>query len=254
MNYKNALQVIDPSRALGIMKMNQETSGAYIKFDSLCGHKALVKTFGDKKNLWYCPDCKTGGNIISLYIKQMGVQYDEAVRQLVELAGTTQAPITDELSLNYELQYLKGLEKLDISEEFCKEYGIGQPKGKTMLSGCLAFTVKNEEGMKVAYYGINLNSLKNVFHKSFNPELYLFNIDKALKAKKAVVVNSLLTWIAYESTGTTAVCNFGLPYLSAHQLKLLGMLDEFEFDSSFMAKFAIDFFNAGFIPTFKRDS
>jgi hypothetical protein len=44
-----------------------------------------------------------------------------------------------------------------------------------MLSGCVAFTVHDENGNKIAYYGIRMKDLKPVFHSSFNPELYLYN-------------------------------------------------------------------------------
>ena len=64
--------------------------------------------------------------------------------------------------------------KEGFDEERCKKLGVGKPKGKTMLSGCLAFTVYRE-GKKIAYYGIRLSDRSPAYHKSFNPELYLYN-------------------------------------------------------------------------------
>ena len=41
-----------------------EQKGAYIYFPCRCGDKKVIKAFGEKKNIYYCPKCKDimGGN------------------------------------------------------------------------------------------------------------------------------------------------------------------------------------------------
>ena len=58
----------------------------------------------------------------------------------------TAKPIAEEISRSYDLGYPKFLEEQGIPDALCKEYGIGQPKGRTMLAGCVAFTVHGAEG------------------------------------------------------------------------------------------------------------
>jgi len=235
MLYKQALQAIDPLKALNAMGLNPEVTGSYLKFDCFCGKKAMLKLFGVKKNLWYCPDSKHGGNIISLYIKQMGVEYKDAVRQLVQSSGISPPPVTEELSLTYNLVCTKEVKNLGIDEEFCKQYEIGVPKGKTMLSGCLTFLIRNEEGKKIAYYGLNLKSGKQVFAKSFNPELYLYNFHRT--NGEAILVTSFYDWIRFTLDGKTAICNFSLPYLSDRQQSLIQQLNRLTVYSCEMLEF-----------------
>ncbi len=59
-------------------------------------------------------------------------------------------------------------------KKLCEKLGVEKPKGKTMLSGCVAFTVYSA-GKKIVYYGIRLSDQNPVCHKSFNPELCLYN-------------------------------------------------------------------------------
>ncbi len=40
---------------------------------------------------------------------------------------------------------------ISISEQLATDIGVGVPQGKTMLSGCVAFTIHDEQGMKIAY-------------------------------------------------------------------------------------------------------
>jgi len=60
-----------------------------------------------------------------------------------------------------------------------------------MLSGCIAFAVHNESGMKVAYYGIQMKDRKPKFHTSFNPENYLYNFHRIEKTNDLVVCTDL---------------------------------------------------------------
>jgi hypothetical protein len=166
-------------------------------------------------------------------MKMAGVEWNEAKNLLEGKAVTYPAArIQKELTLEYELQYNKFLEAQGISEEVVREYGIGVPKGKTMLSGCIAFTVHNENGNKIAYYGIRMKDLKPVFHKSFNPELYLYNYHRIEPETDVHFTTDIFDCVRILSLGRQSVCNFGLPYLSTEQLSLLQRLKYLSFDYS----------------------
>jgi hypothetical protein len=189
MNYKESLQAIDPLKAFKALNISADQQGSYIYYPcTSCGRQAVIKACGDKKNVWYCPECKDKGHIISLVLSVMSEtdsepwDYEKAKRFLVQKAVVySPNTIKKELSFNYELEYDPFLEEQGISKELCEKLGIGRPKGKTMLSGCIAFTVSDGTGRKIAYYGVRIKGHKTVFHKSFNPELYLYNFNSVIK-------------------------------------------------------------------------
>ncbi len=101
-----------------------------------------------------------------------------------------------------------------------------------MLSGCVAFTVHDEDGKRIAYYGIRMKDIKPVFHKSFNPELYLYNYHRIDPETDVHFTTDMFDCIRIISSGRQSVCNFGLPYLSTEQISLLQRLKYVSFDYS----------------------
>jgi len=236
MNYTETLQTVDTLKALKLLGIEAEQKGAYIYFPCSCGDKKVIKAYGEKKNVFYCPKCKASGHIIKLVSEIMSEKDTEewdlkkASAFLAEKAITYGASrITRELSMDYKLRYHPFLKEQGISEELATDLGIGVPQGKTMLSGCAAFTVHNEQGMKIAYYGIRLKDQKAVFHKSFNPELYLYNWHRIQKDGEVLFTTNLLDCVRLIGERKQSISNFGLPYLSATQLELLQMCKYVEF-------------------------
>jgi predicted RNA-binding Zn-ribbon protein involved in translation (DUF1610 family) len=221
MNYRQTLQAVDTLKALELLGVEAVPNGAYITFPCPnCKEKAVIKSYGDKKNLWFCPKCKKAGHLIGLVMGAKSLTWEQA-NEFLSKAMTTQKPISEELKLDYELEFVKALEEKGYTEELCKALGVGQPKGKCMLAGHIAFTVFDETGKKVAYYGLSLKDGKPKFHHSFNPELYLWNLNHCDREKATVITPSLFECLSLLAGGTQAVCNFGLPYLSNRQLELL---------------------------------
>ena len=83
--------------------------------------------------------------------------------------------------------------------------------------------------MKIAYYGIRLKDRKAVFHKSFNPEFYLYNWHRIQIDKEVLFTTNLLDCVMLIGERKQSISNFGLPYLSATQLELLQMCKYVEF-------------------------
>ncbi len=160
------------------------------------------------------------GHIISLVMNILGTDWNNANEFLAKALASTKR-ITNELTVKYELQYHPFLETQGISEKTCRDLEIGVPKGKTMLAGCVVFSVRDEEGRKIAYYGIRIKDLKPVFHKSFNPELYVYNFFNIDSSEPVYFSNNMFECIKNIDQGRQCVCNFGLPYLSCFQLDLL---------------------------------
>jgi len=131
------------------IKQSWYQQGACIKYQChKCGKQAVIKAYGEKKNFWYCPDCKKSGHVISLVMDISQCDWETAKKTLEEKTCLTTGKITKELI--YELEYDKYLENQGITEIAAKTLGIGKPKGKTMLSGAVAFTVTNDV-KKIAY-------------------------------------------------------------------------------------------------------
>jgi hypothetical protein len=228
MNYTETLQSVDTLKALKLLCIEAEQKGAYIYFPCNCGDKKVIKAYGEKKNVFYCPKCKDSGHIIKLVSDIMSEKdterwdFKKASDFLAEKAMTYEAPkITRELTMDYKLHYHPFLKEHGISEELATNLGIGIPQGKTMLSGCVAFTVYNEKGVKIAYYGIRLKDRKAVFHNSFNPELYLYNWHCIQNDQEVLFTSSMLDCVRLMGEGKQTVSNFGLPYLSTSHLELL---------------------------------
>ena len=220
MKYAEALQLINPFKVLYALKLNPQAQGGYLSFPCpACGEPAVIKTHSEKKNVWYCPGCKAAGNIISLVMKQKNLEYLDAKTFCLDRVENPE-PITEELQLNYELEWCELLNKEGIDKELCETLGVGKPKGKTMLSGCVAFTVYND-GKKIAYYGIRLADRMRLYHKSFNPELYLWNYQNCDPGEEVWLTTDMLRCLKHIQDGRKALCNFGLPYLSPKHYEML---------------------------------
>lgn len=229
MTYKEAIQQINTKRALEVLGERPVEEGSYLKFQCLCGAKAVIKTFGEKKNLYYCEACKQGGNIIGLAMKLKNIEYLPAKELLLEKATPIQNQVEEELNLNYELEYCELLNKEGISEELCKKLGVGKPKGRTMLSGHIVFTVYDGD-KKIAYYGISIADRKPKFHKSFNPENHLYQF---AAMEEVWLTTDLFQCLRLAQEGKPACCNFGLPYLSSKHFSLLSRCERVNIDWQF---------------------
>jgi CHC2 zinc finger len=231
MNYKQMLQAVDTEKVFTLLSIGYRPQGAYFVFDCpQCEGKASIKIYGDSKNLLYCPTCKKGGHIISVVMAKKGVEWDEAVEFLTAKAFAGNAKkIVEELTLDYELVYHDFIKNKGISEEACKLLGIGVPKGKHMLAGCVAFTVISDSGLKVAYYGIRMKDGKAVFHKSFNPEYYLYNLNNVNNSDIVYFHTDIFECVKMIEQGKQSIFNFGLPYLSKEHLVLLDDMERIIF-------------------------
>jgi len=228
MNYKETLQAVDPIKAFKVLNIKVSQQGSYIYFPCTnCGQQATIKAYGEKKNVWYCPECKSKGHIISFVMDFHNANdeeqwdYDKARLFLVDKAITSATKrLTRELNITYDLSYDPFIETQRISQETCEKLGIGRPAGKTMLSGCVAFTVYYNE-KKVAFFGIRIKDQNHIFHKSFNPEFYLYNYDRINPEEEVYLTENIFECVRLIQTGTPAICNFGLPYLSNSHLEML---------------------------------
>lgn len=241
MSYKDTLQRVDTEKALSLIGIESQSQGAYFKFACpSCKEQAVIKAYGEKKNLYYCPKCRVSGHIISLVMNTKGTDWNSANELLMKATATTKK-LMNELTMKYELQYHPFLESQGISEKTSRDLEIGVPKGKTMLAGCVVFTVRDEEGRKIAYYGIRIKDLKVMFHRSFNPELYLFNFFNSDSSEPVYFSSNMFQCIKNIEQGRQCVCNFGLPYLSCHQLDLLRGYEKIVFlvDEPLVKPFAI---------------
>jgi hypothetical protein len=237
MKYPEAMQTINTERALLFLGLSVKKNGSYINFPCVvCGNESAIRYHGEKKNVAYCSTCKAGTNIIAMTVKMKGIDFQEAKKLLVEKTAATEEPIQEKLSLKYELEFTPQMEKDGLSKELCETIGVGKPKGKTMLSGCIAFTVCNEGGLKIAYYGIRIADSRPTFHKSFNPELYLFGYHATDKDEEVLVTTDMFSCLRHLAQGQQSVCNFGLPYLSSRQIELLSPFPQITFEWLFTDK------------------
>ena len=58
MKYSALMNAVDPIKALTLLDMEAKPNGSWIKFPCSCGKEAVLKAHGEKKNVWYCPECK----------------------------------------------------------------------------------------------------------------------------------------------------------------------------------------------------
>ena len=152
---QKTLKTVDTEKALVLIGIEFESQGGYAKFACPqldCDGKAAIKEYGDRKNLYYCPKCKSSGHIISLVMKIKGIDWNAANDLLSKAHNKTAKRITEELNINYELFYNDFIKAKGIEEEMCRLLEIGVPKGKTMLAGSVAFAVRDAKGMKVALH------------------------------------------------------------------------------------------------------
>ena len=59
MTYRETLQAVDTLKALKISGIDGGQQGANVYFPCTgSGKQAVIKAYGDKKNAWYCRECK----------------------------------------------------------------------------------------------------------------------------------------------------------------------------------------------------
>ena len=100
-----------------------------------------------------------------------------------------------------------------------------------MLSGHIVFTIY-ESGKKIAYYGILIADRKPKWHKSFNPELYLYEPDPHAE-EEVWLTTDMLNCVRLTQEGKHAFCNFGLPYLSPRHYEILNTCEQVNIDWQF---------------------
>jgi type I restriction-modification system DNA methylase subunit len=75
-------------KALKLISIEGGQSAAYIRY--LCTkyekENAVIRAYGEKKNIWYCPDCKRSGQIRNLLIEAKEITWEEAKQLLTEKA------------------------------------------------------------------------------------------------------------------------------------------------------------------------
>jgi len=253
MKYIEAIQTIDTEKALNHLGFEVKRNGHYLDFSCpTCGVKSSIRYHGEKKNVSYCQNCK-GSNIIALAAKVKGIEFQDAKKLLLEKATYTDKPIEEELNLNGNLEWCDFMAKEGINQEFSEKMGVGRWKGKGIMSGHVAFTVHNENGVKVAYYGIHIPDKRIKFPSNFNPELYLYNIHNINLHEEVWITRDMFDCLRILYSGKQSVCNFGLPYLSVRQYQLLSNCDRVVFEWS-GDKRDIAFSNITQLKTFYRFS
>ena len=75
MKYLEMLQAVDTMKALNLIGIEGGQTGAYVHYPCIkCEEgKAVIRAYGEKKNVWYCPGCKASGQIISLLMDSMAI-------------------------------------------------------------------------------------------------------------------------------------------------------------------------------------
>jgi hypothetical protein len=87
-----------------IMGIPYEPKGAYVSFPcpNKCENNAVIKTYGDKKNLWYCPKCRKGGNLLKLAMDSKNLEWEKSKELLSKAIVQTAKPIAEEMNLTYD--------------------------------------------------------------------------------------------------------------------------------------------------------
>ena len=251
MKYNEAIQHINTEKALSFLGIAFKQNGSYFNFPCPnCGNQSAIRFHGEKKNVSYCPTCKSGSNIIWVAMKLKGMEFQEAKNLLLEKTTLPDKPIEEELNLVYQLEWCEEMEKLGLNEELCRLMEVGRPKGKTMLSKHIVFTVFNEQTVKIAYFGVKPDGTVK-YHHSFNPESYLYNYQKIDPTEEVWVTRDMFDCLRIIHSGKQSVCNFGLPYLSTKQYQLLSNCDRIVFDWS-GDKRDIAYSNIASLKTFYR--
>lgn len=223
MNYATLTRSVDTAKALSLLELEGKPNGAYYKFPCpKCKKEAVIRAYGEKKNVWFCPECKAKGHIVSLAMSQRGIEWQEASKFLEDKAvKLARRKIEKELKVTLDLEYHKKLEEEGISEDTAALFEIGKPKGKGIMAGHTAFAVFDGEGKKVAYFGIHIENGNTKVPSNFNPELYLYRWNHTDTENAVFFTPDMFECVRTVAGGKQSVCNFGLPYLSEAQLELL---------------------------------
>lgn len=113
------------------------------------------------------------------------------------------------------LEYSDILKASGFTEDFCKEYEFGLCKRKSIMSGKIAFKVKNENGNTMGYVGFSPKDSKWHFPKNF--KLSVYNIQRCVEKTSIILVVNPLDCLKIISFGWQQTVAILSPSMTSEQ-------------------------------------
>lgn len=226
-------ELVSIERVLSVLDLKAKQHGS--QWRSACpfcktgGDRALVVT--PSKKSWYCFSARKGGDLIALVAHIRNISQRDAAQFIAEQFGERQSKEAHPASTpNQErtcpvLDYLQpmheAVQKLGISPETAKEWGIGfAPKGT--MRGRVLFPIPDRQSKTLlAYTGLGEVSPRWLFPSNFIPATVIFAADRA-EGELRVVSDPLDVVIASQN-GVNAIC-FLTDVVSSAQIEMLASL------------------------------
>jgi DNA primase len=139
-----------------------------------------------KKNLYFnTKDKEQKGSVINFLASFKGIDLRSAAKELKDLFLNDE-PESKKQIPELELHYTDYLNQYSISPELAKEYEVGLVKQRSIMSGKIAFRIRDINCNPIGYVGYNIKDNSWFFPKGFKRPLY--NIHRVKDSNEIIIV------------------------------------------------------------------
>jgi len=179
-NFAEISKQIPFTALLNHLNIKFEETEKEVKTDKIIVNKS--------KNLVFYKDTKKGGSVINLYSDLMKCDLRTAATHLQDTFLKERPEPKREIP-TLALEYDQDVANLNISEDMAKNFEIGKVKGRSVLAGCIAFRLYEEDNTPRGYVG--LKGKEWVFPKGSKRGDIVYNLNRA-KTDYAILVADIL--------------------------------------------------------------
>jgi len=139
-----------------------------------------------KKNLYFHTKDKTQkGSVINFLAAHKGIDLRSAAKELKDTFLSIEQEDKKQIP-ELELHYTDYLKQYSIGPELAKEYEVGLVKQRSIMSGKIAFRIRDINSIPIGYVGFNTKDGSWFFPKGFKRSLY--NIHRVKESKEVILV------------------------------------------------------------------
>jgi DNA primase len=158
-----------------------------------------------KKNLYFhTKDDSQKGSVINFLSFHKGVDLRSAAKELKDNFLNEETTPKKEIP-ELELHYTDYLKRYNISPELAKEYEVGLVKQRSIMSGKIAFRIRDIKSNPIGYIGLNLKDGSWFFPKGFKRPLY--NTHR--------LTHSQMIYLVINPFDALKIISFGFPHVGA---------------------------------------
>jgi len=179
-----------------------------------------------KKNLYFnTKDKQQKGSVINFLAAFKGIDLRSAAKELKDIFLSSEQEVKKQIP-ELELHYNDYLKQYSISPELAQEYEVGLVKQRSIMSGKIAFKIRDVNANPIGYVGFNTKDGSWFFPKGFRRILY--NIHRVKESKEVILVINAFGALKIIEYGYTSVVALLGKTINEEQIEQLSQMNSVE--------------------------